>query len=138
MQRLSICFGIAALCVAGGSTPGAAGQPVSDPSGAAAPVLGIDGTAFTLNGKKTFLLGASYYGALGAPDDFIARDLDDLRTLGFNWIRNLLHRPAQHQAGRRRGLVLPQRETEPSGAFPGRQAPLVRPAAFPGTADGSA
>ena len=50
-------------------------------------VLGIDGTAFTLNGKKTFLLGASYYGALGAPDDFIARDLDDLKTLGFNWIR---------------------------------------------------
>ena len=50
-------------------------------------MLGIDGTAFTLNGKKTFLLGASYYGALGAPDDFIARDLDDLRTLGFNWIR---------------------------------------------------
>jgi hypothetical protein len=50
-------------------------------------VLGIDGTGFTLNGKNTFLLGASYYGALGALDDFIARDLDDLRTLGSNWIR---------------------------------------------------
>jgi hypothetical protein len=87
MQPLSICFGIAALCVAAGSTRGAAGQPVSDQAEAAGIVLGIDGTAFTLNGKKTFLLGASYYGALGAPDDFIARDLDDLKALGFNWIR---------------------------------------------------
>jgi hypothetical protein len=50
-------------------------------------VLGIDGTAFTINGKKTFLLGASYYGVLGAPVDFIARDLDDLQAHGFNWIR---------------------------------------------------
>lgn len=49
--------------------------------------LGIDGTAFTVDGKKQFLLGASYYGALGAPDDFIERDLDDLSRLGFNWIR---------------------------------------------------
>ena len=32
-----------------------------------ATVLGIDGTRFTLNGKPTFLLGISYYGALGAP-----------------------------------------------------------------------
>jgi len=29
-------------------------------------VLGIEGSAFTINGKKTFLLGASYYGALAA------------------------------------------------------------------------
>lgn len=49
--------------------------------------LGVDGTAFTIDGKKQFLLGASYYGALGAPDDFIDADLDDLRRLGFNWIR---------------------------------------------------
>ncbi len=49
--------------------------------------LGIDGTDFTINGKKSFLLGASYYGALGAPDSFITRDLDDLQKLGFNWIR---------------------------------------------------
>ncbi|HOW66754.1 MAG TPA: DUF4038 domain-containing protein [Verrucomicrobiota bacterium] len=62
-------------------------QSTSDPSAAAGLVLGIDGTAFTLNGKTTFLLGASYYGALGAPDDFMARDLDDLRALGFNWVR---------------------------------------------------
>lgn len=68
-------------------TPGTSAQPTSDPSAVAGLVLGIDGTVFTLDGKKTFLLGASYYGALGAPDDFIARDFDDLRALGFNWIR---------------------------------------------------
>ena len=49
--------------------------------------LGINGSAFTINGKKTFLLGASYYAALGAPHDFITRDLDDLQSLKFNWIR---------------------------------------------------
>lgn len=93
MLRLSICFGIAALCVAGnqqgggGPIPKAAGQPVSGQSEVVGSVLGIDGSAFTIDGKKTFLLGASYYGALGTPDDFIARDLDDLKAFGFNWIR---------------------------------------------------
>jgi len=56
-------------------------------AGARAARLGIDGTAFTIDGKKQFLLGASYYGGLGAPDAFISRDLDDLKRLGFNWIR---------------------------------------------------
>ena len=50
-------------------------------------VLGIDGTQFTLEGKPAFLLGISYYGALGAPEDFIRRDLDDLQDHGFNWLR---------------------------------------------------
>ncbi|RPJ19308.1 MAG: hypothetical protein EHM35_20810, partial [Planctomycetaceae bacterium] len=37
--------------------PGSAQElPTSGPSAAASPVLGIDGTAFALNGKKTFLL----------------------------------------------------------------------------------
>jgi hypothetical protein len=49
--------------------------------------LGTDGTAFTVDGTRRFLLGASYYGALGAPNDFVERDLDDLSRLGFNWIR---------------------------------------------------
>lgn len=49
--------------------------------------LGIDKSAFTLDGRPTFLLGASYYGALGAPEDFVRRDLDDLQRHGFNWIR---------------------------------------------------
>jgi len=49
--------------------------------------LGIDGTRFTLDGKPTFLLGISYYGGLGAPQDFVRRDLDDLQRHGFNWLR---------------------------------------------------
>ncbi len=49
--------------------------------------LGIDKSAFTLDARPTFLLGASYYGALGASEDFIRRDLDDLERHGFNWIR---------------------------------------------------
>lgn len=50
-------------------------------------VLGIDGTRFTLNGQPTFVLGISYYAALGAPDDFVRRDLDDMQRYGFNWLR---------------------------------------------------
>jgi len=49
--------------------------------------LGIEGTQFTIDGRPTFLLGFSYYGALGASEEFIAEDLDDLRALGFNWFR---------------------------------------------------
>jgi hypothetical protein len=50
-------------------------------------VLGIQGTRFTLDGKPTFLLGISYYGGLGASDEAVRRDLDDLRRHGFNWLR---------------------------------------------------
>ena len=49
--------------------------------------LGVDGKQFTVNGKPTFLLGISYYGALGASKDFIRRDLDDMQKYGFNWFR---------------------------------------------------
>lgn len=49
--------------------------------------LGVEGTRFTLNGVPTFLLGISYYGALGAPAGFVRRDLDDMKRHGFNWIR---------------------------------------------------
>jgi hypothetical protein len=49
--------------------------------------LGIKGTQFTVNGKATFLYGMSYYGALGAPQDFVRGDLDDMQRYGFNWIR---------------------------------------------------
>jgi hypothetical protein len=50
-------------------------------------VLGVQGTRFTLDGKPTFLLGISYYGALGASEEFVRRDLDDLEHHGFNWLR---------------------------------------------------
>jgi hypothetical protein len=49
--------------------------------------LGIKGKQFTINGKSKFLLGISYYGALGASKDFIRRDLDDMQKYGFNWFR---------------------------------------------------
>jgi predicted amidohydrolase len=50
-------------------------------------LLGVEGTGFTLNGRPVFLLGISYYGALGASEDFIQRDLADLQRHGFNWLR---------------------------------------------------
>src|SRR5207302_2392091 len=50
-------------------------------------VLAIKDTRFTINGRPTFLYGISYYGALGASEDFIGRDLDDMQRYGFNWIR---------------------------------------------------
>jgi hypothetical protein len=53
----------------------------------AATELGIKDVQFTLNGKAKFLLGISYYGALGAPQEFIKQDLDDIEFYGFNWIR---------------------------------------------------
>ena len=52
------------------------------------PVLGVQGDHFTVDGKPAFLLGCSYYGALGVADDaMIEEDLDDLLLRGFNWIR---------------------------------------------------
>ena len=42
---------------------------------------------FTLDGKPTFLLGISYYAALGASQDFVLKDLADMQHSGFNWIR---------------------------------------------------
>lgn len=53
----------------------------------AATLLGVQNSRFTLNGQPAFLLGASYYGALGAPDAFVRQDLDDLQRFGFSWIR---------------------------------------------------
>ncbi len=50
-------------------------------------ILGISGSHFTIQGVPTFLLGASYYGALGASEETIQQDLKDLQAHGFNWIR---------------------------------------------------
>jgi hypothetical protein len=50
-------------------------------------VLGIQGPRFTLNGQPTFLLGISYFGGLGAPEEFVRRDLEDIQHHGFNWLR---------------------------------------------------
>jgi len=53
----------------------------------AAVALGVDHTRFTIDGKPTFLLGISYYGALGADQQTITADLDQMQRLGFNFIR---------------------------------------------------
>lgn len=52
-----------------------------------ATTLGIQGESFTIDGKPTFLLGISYYSALGAPLQFIRQDLEDMKKIGFNWLR---------------------------------------------------
>ena len=60
---------------------------LSDYHASSQTVLGIQGTHFTVNGRPTFLLGASYYGGLGADDDLWRRDFDDLERHGVNWLR---------------------------------------------------
>lgn len=49
--------------------------------------LTIQGGRFRLNGRPTFLLGISYFAALGAPEKTVRRDLDAMQRCGFNWIR---------------------------------------------------
>jgi hypothetical protein len=86
--RRTILIGVVglALVLASERRGGAASGPSTEPSDRHA-VLGIQGSRFTINGKPTFLLGMSYYGGLGASDGFLRRDLDELRRLGFNWLR---------------------------------------------------
>lgn len=68
----------AVLCLA----LGAASAPGDEST-----VLGIEATHFQLKGQPAFLLGISYYAALGAPEDSIRSDLDDVQRYGFNWLR---------------------------------------------------
>ncbi len=49
--------------------------------------LGTDGALLTLDGQPTFLLGVSYYAGLARTPELMARDLDDMRGRGVNWIR---------------------------------------------------
>ncbi len=57
------------------------------PTSVAAAELAIRDTRFTIDGRPTFLLGISYYGALGASPETVRKDLDQIQRLGFNWIR---------------------------------------------------
>ena len=50
-------------------------------------ILGITNGQFAVNGRPTFLLGFSYFAALGAPEAFARRDLKDFQSRGFNWLR---------------------------------------------------
>lgn len=56
------------------------------PAGAAVE-LGVSGERFTLNGAPVFLLGISYYGGLGASEETLRRDLDEMQRYGFKWMR---------------------------------------------------
>jgi hypothetical protein len=80
-MRHGVPLGALLLAAVWGVAPAQDGEAVSHT------VMGVRGTRFTLNGDPTFLLGISYYGALGAPEQFVRRDLDDLQRHGFNWLR---------------------------------------------------
>src|SRR4051794_26403805 len=77
-------LGVAAALLAGA---GRAGQAGPGPAKQAVTQLGVRGTAFTLGGAPTFLLGVSYYGGLGAPDETVDRDLASIKKYRFNWVR---------------------------------------------------
>jgi CubicO group peptidase (beta-lactamase class C family) len=49
--------------------------------------LAIRAHRFTVNDEEKFLLGISYYGALGASRGAIESDLSDMQRYGFNWLR---------------------------------------------------
>lgn len=49
--------------------------------------LAVRSSAFTINDKPVFLLGCSYYGALGGNKETWQGDLDDMQKGGINWIR---------------------------------------------------
>ncbi len=83
MNRLPFPVGLIAIVAFA-----AASAPAQDSSSRENKVaLGVDGSQFTLNGVPTFLLGFSYYGALGAPEAFVEEDLKQFQQLGFNWLR---------------------------------------------------
>ena len=54
---------------------------------AGATELAVEGKRFTLDGKPAFLLGCSYYAGLGASEETLRSDLDQLKRHGFNWVR---------------------------------------------------
>jgi Bacterial TSP3 repeat/Fibronectin type III domain len=72
----------------GESSPGEEEEePAPAPPAAGTTVLGIRDRQFTLNGVPTFLYGITYAAGLGAPQTFIAQDLDDMQRFGINWLR---------------------------------------------------
>lgn len=85
MRKALSIFVFVVGCVAASSPSTCAAEEAA--SSAAATRLGIDGTRFAVNGRPTFLLGISYYAGLGASNEILRADLDDLSARGFNWIR---------------------------------------------------
>ena len=86
-MRACVPIGLTVLILGLGRAEPSPGNPDPDGKVTGATVLGMRGTRFTLNGEPTFLLGMSYYGALGAPEEFVRRDLADLARHGFNRVR---------------------------------------------------
>jgi len=74
------------VCVIAVTLPLASMVGRADTLGEGKTILGIEGARFTLNGRPTFLLGFSYYGALGAQEEFIRNDLDEFQRGGSNWL----------------------------------------------------
>ena len=89
LQRSPIVLATAVLLSAAWSWPPAtrARPPAAAAGRKPATRLGIKGPAFPLHGEPAFLLGISYYGALGAPEGAMKRDLADAKKHGFNWVR---------------------------------------------------
>src|SRR5258706_13333619 len=56
-------------------------------SGAFGAEIGVRGKLFTVDGRSVFLLGCSYYSGIGAGEERLKNDLQELRNCGFNWIR---------------------------------------------------
>ncbi len=84
---LAVPFDAAPLPSQPGGLPATVTFPAPSAAAPADTVLGIADTRFTVNGKPTFLLGLSYYGALGAPEATLRADLAEMQQRGFNWIR---------------------------------------------------
>jgi hypothetical protein len=78
---------LACLACAAGCSTGPEAKSGSKPTRSSRTVLGVAGSRFTINGQPTFLLGLSYYAGLGAPEEFIRKDVDDAQHFGFNWLR---------------------------------------------------
>lgn len=54
---------------------------------AGAAEIGVRGKSFEIDRRQVFLLGCSYYAGIGASDEVLKTDLQELRNCGFNWIR---------------------------------------------------
>lgn len=145
------CLLLAAFLVL--ASPANGGAASAAVSGNASPekgtVLGIAGGRFTINRAPVFLLGFSYYGALGASEEFVRQDLTDFQEHGFNWLRvwatweafgedvsgvDAAGRPREPYLGRlkrlvaecdRRGMVVDVTLTRGKGATAGRISDLA-------------
>src|SRR2546430_12191014 len=86
-QRFGWVLALLILAADPWTSPGAEVSALRREVPAPATVLGVKGKDFTLNGRPTFLFGLSYYGALGASETILQKDLADMNHYGFNWIR---------------------------------------------------